>query len=108
LTLTAAFLTLWLGHRWLKVPLGVLGGVLGGLQTQPAVLAFALEKTGNDQPNLGYATVYPVAMLLKIIDPPLNGQAQGANPLGGPRRAQYRRIWSSRKEACRPSGRRKP
>jgi putative transport protein len=44
-----------------------LGGVLGGLQTQPAVLAFALEKTGNDQPNLGYATVYPVAMLLKII-----------------------------------------
>jgi len=67
LTLTAAFLTLWLGHRWLKVPLGVLSGVLGGLQTQPAVLAFALEKTGNDQPNLGYATVYPVAMLLKII-----------------------------------------
>jgi hypothetical protein len=39
----------------------------GGLQTQPALLAFALEKTGNDQPNLGYATVYPVAMLLKII-----------------------------------------
>jgi putative transport protein len=45
LTLTAAFLTLWLGHRWLKVPLGVLGGVLGGLQTQPAVLAFALDWT---------------------------------------------------------------
>ncbi|MER3461722.1 MAG: hypothetical protein C4342_01450, partial [Armatimonadota bacterium] len=44
-----------------------LGGVLAGLQTQPAVLAFALEKTGSEQPNLGYATVYPLAMLLKIL-----------------------------------------
>jgi uncharacterized transporter YbjL len=41
--------------------------VLAGLQTQPAVLAFVLEKTGSEQPNLGYATVYPLAMLLKIL-----------------------------------------
>ncbi len=67
ITLGTALLTLWIGYRWLKIPLGVLGGVLAGLQTQPAVLAFALEKTGNDQPNLGYASVYPFAMLLKIL-----------------------------------------
>ncbi len=67
ITLGAALLILWIGHRVLKIPLGVLGGVVAGLQTQPAVLAFALEKTGNDQPNLGYATVYPFAMLLKIL-----------------------------------------
>lgn len=66
-TVIAALLTVWIGHRWLKIPMGVLGGVLAGLQTQPAVLAFALERTENDQPNLGYATVYPFAMLLKIL-----------------------------------------
>jgi putative transport protein len=37
------------------------------LQTQPAVLGFALEQTGNELPNLGYATVYPTAIVLKII-----------------------------------------
>lgn len=67
ITVGVALLTLWIGYRWLRIPLGVLGGVLAGLQTQPAVLAFALEKTNNDQPNLGYATVYPFAMLLKIF-----------------------------------------
>ncbi|MCX8088368.1 MAG: aspartate:alanine exchanger family transporter [Meiothermus ruber] len=67
ITLGVALLTLWIGYRWLKIPLDVLGGVLAGLQTQPAVLAFALEKTRNDRPNLGYATVYPFAMLLKIL-----------------------------------------
>lgn len=66
ITLSTALLTLWVGHR-LKVPLPVLGGVLAGLQTQPAVLAFTLEKTGSEQPNLGYATAYPLAMLLKIL-----------------------------------------
>jgi putative transport protein len=45
----------------------VLTGLLGGLQTQPAVLGFALEQTKNDLPNLGYTTVYPLAMVAKII-----------------------------------------
>lgn len=67
LTAGAALLTLWIGHRVLKISLGTLAGILAGLQTQPAVLAFALEKAGNERPNLGYATVYPLAMLLKIL-----------------------------------------
>lgn len=67
LTVGAAFLTLWIGHRLLGISLGTLSGILAGLQTQPAVLAFALEKAGNERPNLGYATVYPLAMLLKIL-----------------------------------------
>lgn len=45
-----------------------LAGVLAGTQTQPAVLAFANART-NDDPrvSLGYALVYPVAMVAKII-----------------------------------------
>lgn len=67
LTLSAAFLTLWIGHRLLGIRLETLSGLLAGLQGQPAVLAFALEKAGSERPNLGYATVYPLAMLLKIL-----------------------------------------
>lgn len=45
-----------------------LSGVIGGVQTQPAVLAFANERTGADpRVALGYAMVYPVAMIVKIF-----------------------------------------
>jgi len=43
-------------------------GVLAGAQTQPAVLAFANERTGFDnRVALGYALVYPAAMIAKIL-----------------------------------------
>ncbi|GGJ28473.1 aspartate:alanine exchanger family transporter [Deinococcus roseus] len=59
--------TLLIGYRLLKIPMSILLGVLAGQQTQPAVLAYAGEQTGNEAPNLGYASVYPLAMVLKII-----------------------------------------
>jgi putative transport protein len=67
ITLAAAFTTLWVGHKLLKIPMSLLIGMLAGLQTQPAVLGFALEQTHNDLPNVGYATVYPVATITKIL-----------------------------------------
>lgn len=45
-----------------------LAGQLGGAQTQPAVLAFANTRTHFDmRVSLGYALVYPVAMVSKIL-----------------------------------------
>jgi putative transport protein len=45
-----------------------LSGVLAGSQTQPAILAFANERTGYDaRVALGYALVYPAAMIAKIL-----------------------------------------
>jgi putative transport protein len=67
ITCSIAVITLWVSHRLLKIPMGMAIGMLAGLQTQPAVLGFALEQTGNDSPNLGYAMVYPVAMIAKIL-----------------------------------------
>ncbi|NUM76399.1 transporter [candidate division KSB1 bacterium] len=67
ITVAVALSTLWLGHRLLKIPMSLLIGVLSGLQTQPAVLGFALEQTRNDIPNIGYASVYPMAMIAKIV-----------------------------------------
>lgn len=66
-TLIIAFATLAIGYRILKIPMGLLVGILAGLQTNPAVLGFATEQTENDLPNLGYTTVYPVATIAKIL-----------------------------------------
>lgn len=67
ITVSVAVVTLVIGYRLLKIPLGLLIGMLAGIQTQPAVLGFALEQTENELPNVGYAAVYPVALIFKII-----------------------------------------
>jgi putative transport protein len=67
ITTLVAVGTLWIGHRMLKIPMGLLTGMVAGLQTQPAVLGFSLEQSHNELPNIGYAMVYPVAMIAKIL-----------------------------------------
>jgi putative transport protein len=67
ITLIVAFAMLFIGYRILKLPFGILIGMLAGLQTQPAVLGYALEQSQNELPNVGYAEVYPVATIAKII-----------------------------------------
>jgi putative transport protein len=59
--------TLWLSYRVLKMPFALASGVLAAVQTQPAVLGFAVEQAHNDLPNLTYARVYPVALVGKIV-----------------------------------------
>ena len=55
--------------RWMfKMGGTQLSGFLGGAQTQPAVLAFANGRTNSDpRVSLGYALIYPVAMVGKIL-----------------------------------------
>jgi putative transport protein len=67
ITVTTAVSMLWIGYRLLKIPMGLLIGMLAGLQTQSAVLGYALEQSRNDLPTVGYASVYPVATITKII-----------------------------------------
>ncbi len=67
ITAVSAVTLLFVGYRLLKIPMGLCVGLLAGMQTQPAVLAFASEQTRNDMPNIGYATVYPLATIAKII-----------------------------------------
>jgi putative transport protein len=66
-TTLTALLTLWLGYRWLKIPFPLLLGMLAGLHTQPAVLGYALEQAENELPNIGYALVFPMATISKIL-----------------------------------------
>ncbi len=44
-----------------------IGGVVAGVQTQPAVLGFAVDRCGNERVEAGYAEAYPLSMLLKIV-----------------------------------------
>ncbi|MBP6787219.1 MAG: hypothetical protein KA170_06515 [Candidatus Promineofilum sp.] len=67
ITTVIAFLTLFLGYRVLKIPFGMLTGMLAGLGTQPATLGFGLQQADNELPNLGYALVFPVATITKVI-----------------------------------------
>jgi putative transport protein len=67
ITTMTAFLTLIIGHKLLKIPYGMLTGMLAALQTQPAVLGFSLEQADNDLPNIGYALIFPIATVAKII-----------------------------------------
>ena len=66
-TLLLAVTTLWVGYRLLRIPMAVLTGMLAAIQTQPAVLAFAQEQSEDDLPSVGFARVYPMAILLKIV-----------------------------------------
>ena len=67
MTCSVALVVLVVGYKVLKIPMGLLIGIVSGMQTQPALLGFALEQTKNDLPNIGYASVFPVATVLKII-----------------------------------------
>lgn len=67
ITTFASFSVLWVGYRMLKIPMSILSGMVAGMHTQIAVLGFAKDQTGNDLPDQGYASVYPVATIGKII-----------------------------------------
>ena len=69
---TASLVTVLIGLFVLKLPITTLMGVVSGMQTQPAVLAYASEQQRDDtEVNVGYATVVPLAMTMKILIAPL-------------------------------------
>ena len=51
----------------LKMNYYTLMGLLAGSSTNPPALGYANSTAGNDMPALGYATVYPVVMFLRVL-----------------------------------------
>ena len=51
----------------LKMNYYTLMGLLAGSSTNPPALGYANLTAGNDMPALGYATVYPVVMFLRVL-----------------------------------------
>ncbi len=42
-------------------------GMMSGAMTDPPALGFSSTSAGNDMPAMGYATVYPVVMFLRVL-----------------------------------------
>ena len=54
--------------RWKhRVNYFTLMGLIAGSNTDPPALAYANQTSGNDAPAVGYSTVYPLAMFLRIL-----------------------------------------
>lgn len=67
ITTAVTVTVIMIGTRYLRLPMAAVMGMMAGIQTQPAVLAYANQQADNDLPNIWYATVYPAAMVSKII-----------------------------------------
>ena len=66
-TFAVALTTLILGYKVLGMPFDTVMGITSGIHTEPASLTYAANLTHNDRPNTGYTTVYPIAMIAKIV-----------------------------------------
>ena len=66
-TSAVAIAAIVIGYKVLKLPMGAVMGILSGMQTQPACLAYANQQVESELPNVWYATVYPASMVAKIL-----------------------------------------
>ena len=55
------------GRFYYKLNYYTLIGVLSGASTNPPALAYSAEQTSSDAPSVGYATVYPLSMFLRVL-----------------------------------------
>ncbi len=55
------------GRKVCKLNYYSLMGLIAGSMTDPPALSFANTSAGNDIPAVGYATVYPLTMFLRVI-----------------------------------------
>lgn len=54
-------------HFMMKISYPTLVGVLAGSMTDPPALAFANAQTDSELPAIGYATVIPLTMILRVL-----------------------------------------
>ncbi len=67
ITLMNTILMIIIGRFILKIPYPLLMGIVSGMQTQPACIAYANGEVKNSVPNYGYSLVFPISMITKII-----------------------------------------
>lgn len=67
ITLLPLLITGYVAKKYFKKNFFEICGLLAGASTDPPALAFAIKTAGNDTPSAIYATVYPLAMILRII-----------------------------------------
>ena len=63
-SLFTALATLFVGFKIMKMPFSLLTGMVAN---QPAILDFAMERTGNRIPMFGFSQIFPIALIMKIL-----------------------------------------
>lgn len=56
-----------IGRKVCKINYFTLMGLMAGSTTDPPALAYSNATAGNDAPAVGYATVYPLTMFLRVL-----------------------------------------
>ena len=67
ITVLPLILVALLARLKFKINYYTLMGLMSGAMTDPPALGFANQSSGNDMPAIGYATVYPVVMFLRVL-----------------------------------------
>ena len=67
ITVLPLLITGLIGRYYCKLNYFTLIGVLGGATTNPPALAYSNDLTSSDAPAVGYATVYPLTMFLRVL-----------------------------------------
>ena len=67
ITVLPLILVALLARLKFKVNYYTMMGLMSGAMTDPPALGFANQSSGNDMPAIGYATVYPVVMFLRVL-----------------------------------------
>ncbi|MBO5971446.1 MAG: putative transporter [Alistipes sp.] len=67
ITVLPLILVALLARLKFKINYYTLMGLMSGAMTDPPALGFSSVSSGNDMPAVGYATVYPVVMFLRVL-----------------------------------------
>ena len=64
LSISSALLILFVGFKIAKIPFSLL---MGMVSNQPAVIDFANERTKSKIPQMGYALILPIVLIMKLL-----------------------------------------
>ncbi len=62
--MVTAIISMYIGYKFFKIPVSVL---LGFMSNQPAILEYVTGITKNKVPQLGYAIMFPLSLIMKIL-----------------------------------------
>ena len=67
ITLLPLIIVAFIGHKFYRFDYFTLAGMIAGMTTDPPALGYAQTLTSRNKPLIGYATVYPLAMFMRIL-----------------------------------------
>ena len=67
ITMLPLMIVAFIARKGFKINYYTMMGLMSGAMTDPPALGFANASSGNDMPAVGYATVYPVVMFLRVL-----------------------------------------